>query len=131
MLRVVDPRSSLIVFACVDRITSRRFIWESIVNRQALLIDARMTGEVVRVLTAELPDDNHYQSTLFGPEAAYVGACTARSTFYAATIAAGLTICQFVKSLRRLPLDLDLVLNLLSSELTVSTPASPHSESVR
>jgi molybdopterin-synthase adenylyltransferase len=120
MARADEPRPSLGVFACVDRISTRRFIWQSVASRQALLIDGRMSGEVVRVLTTELPDDHHYQASLFGQDEAYTGACTARSTVYSATIAAGLMVCQFTKWLRRLPLETDLMLNLLSAELTVS-----------
>ena len=45
-------------------------------------------------------------------------ACTARSTIFTASIAAGLMVAQMTKWLRRLPVDPDLTLNLLSAELT-------------
>ena len=79
----------------------------------------RMSAEVIRVLAAELPwDDRFYPTTLFAAEEAYAGACTARSTIYTASIAAGLMVSQMTKWLRRLPTDPDLTLNLLAAELT-------------
>ena len=41
----------------------------------------------------------------------------ARSTIYAASIAAGLMVHQFTRWLRRMPVDRDTVLNLLAGEL--------------
>jgi molybdopterin-synthase adenylyltransferase len=64
--------------------------------------------------------DQYYPSTLFDESRAYAGSCTAKSTVYAASIAAGLMLGQFTKWLRGLPLERDLLLNLLSAELTVS-----------
>ena len=52
---------------------------------------------------------------------AHVGPCTARSTIYTASIAAGLMVHQFAKWLRGLPVDPDLSLNLLAAELTVNS----------
>jgi sulfur carrier protein ThiS adenylyltransferase len=47
-------------------------------------------------------------------------ACTARSTIYTASIAAGLMVSQFTRWLRGLPVERDLLLNLLAAELTVT-----------
>jgi len=66
------------------------------------------------------PADDHYDSTLFGTEQAYVGSCTAKSTLYTASIAAGLMVGQFARWLRDLPTDRDLTLNLLSAELVAA-----------
>ncbi len=60
----------------------------------------------------------HYASTLFNQGQAYAGSCTAKSTVYTASIAAGQMLAQFTKCLRGLPLDRDLTLNLLSAELS-------------
>ena len=80
-----------------------------------------MSAEVIRVLAvADPPVDGYYESTLFGEDQAYAGSCTARSTIYTASIAAGLMLGQFTRWLRRLPLDPDLTLNLLAAELTVA-----------
>ena len=45
------------------------------------------------------------------------GRCTARSTIYAASIAAGLMLHQFTRWLRHIATDADTTLNLLSGEL--------------
>lgn len=48
------------------------------------------------------------------------GSCTAKTTIYCANIAAGLMVAQFTKYLRQMPIDYDIQLNLLASELSVS-----------
>ena len=60
----------------------------------------------------------HYASTLFQQHEAQAGSCTSKSTIYTASIAAGLMVCQVMRWLRRLPLDKDLSLNLLATELS-------------
>jgi sulfur carrier protein ThiS adenylyltransferase len=47
------------------------------------------------------------------------GRCTARSTIYSASIAAGLMTHQFTRWLRGIPVDCDVSLNLLAGELAV------------
>jgi hypothetical protein len=112
-------QSELVVFACVDSIGTRRLLWESVRSHAALYIDGRMSAEVLRVLAVDSPrGDSYYQTTLFAAEEAYTGSCTARSTIYTASIAAGLMLSQFTKWLRRLPVDHDVTLNLLAAELT-------------
>jgi hypothetical protein len=118
--RTLAGSQRLVVFACVDEISTRRLIWESIRHRANLFLDGRMSAEVVRVLAVDAPlTDDYYASTLFDAEHAYAGACTAKSTIYSASIAAGLMVGQFTKWLRQIPVDPDLTLNLLASELTV------------
>jgi len=116
-----DRQHKLAVFCCVDSITTRRLVWETVRERAGVFLDGRMSAEVIRVLAVGEPAyDVHYDSTLFEQGRAYVGACTARSTIYAASIAAGLMVGQFTKWLRGLPLERDLTLNLLSAELSVT-----------
>ncbi len=110
-----------IVFCCVDKISARAAIWRVVQNRCVFWSDARMLGEVIRVLaTDEPPSDRYYARTLFPQADAQTGSCTSRSTFYAASIAASLMLHQFTRSLRGLPVDVDLTVNLLASEMTVS-----------
>lgn len=116
------PRQSHahIVYCCVDSISARTAIWNHLQRRSAFWVDGRMLGETIRVLTAA--DDSSrtaYRNSLFAPTEAQTGSCTARSTIYAANIAAALMVHQFTRWVRRLPLDDDLSLNLLSSELSV------------
>jgi sulfur carrier protein ThiS adenylyltransferase len=109
------------VFCCVDSIDSRAAIWRSAQRRCHFWCDGRMLGEVIRVLAAA--DDQareHYPTTLFAQTEAQPGRCTARSTIYGATIAAGLMVHQFTRWLRAIPVDRDMSLNLLAGELVAS-----------
>ena len=108
------------VFDCVDTIDVRRLIWEAVKNTASFYVDGRMSAEVLRVLTAcDLASRQHYPTTLFRTEEAFVGPCTAKTTIYCANIAAGLMVAQFTKYLRQLPVEADMQLNLLASELSV------------
>ena len=110
-----------VVFCCVDSIQTRQLIWAAVGDAVLFYCDGRMSAEVLRILTA--CDSNsryHYPKTLFAAEQAYAGSCTAKTTIYCANIAAGLMVSQFTRFLRHLPVDPDLQLNLLTSELTVA-----------
>lgn len=110
-----------IVFCCVDKIQARTAIWRSLAERCQFWADARMLGEVLRVLTAHDGDSHrHYATTLFPSRDAQTGRCTARSTIYTASLCAALLVHQFTRWLRDLPPDRDLSLNLLASELCVN-----------
>ena len=109
-----------VVFACVDSIEVRKLIWESLREQISFWADGRMNAEVIRVLASDQPAaDVHYGTTLFPKSQAYAGSCTARSTVYAASVAAGLMLSQFTRWLRGLLVDPDVMLNLLSMEMTV------------
>ncbi len=72
--------------------------------------DARMLGEVIRILVAaDEPSRSHYPTTLFEVSQAQQGSCTARSTIYSASIAAGLLAHQFARWLRGDSITPDLV----------------------
>ena len=110
------------IFCCVDKIGIRHIIWESAQNSAGFFADGRMSAEVLRVLVAcDAASREHYPSTLFATEEAYVGSCTAKTTIYCANIAAGLMIAQFTKWLRNLPVEADIQFNLLTAELTVAS----------
>ena len=114
------PRSD-VVFCCVDSINTRKLIYEQVRQSAQLFVDARMSAEVVRALATDSEAaGNRYPQTCFGREQAYAGSCTAKSTIYTANIAAGLVVTQFTRWLRRLPIDNDVQLNLLTMELDVS-----------
>jgi sulfur carrier protein ThiS adenylyltransferase len=109
------------VFCCVDSISAREAIWRSVGGHSSFWADGRMLGEVIRVLAASSTRGRaHYPTTLFAQSDAEPGRCTARSTIYAASIAAGLMIHQFTRWLRGLPIDADTTLNLLSGEWSVA-----------
>ena len=118
--REVPWDGNTVVFCCVDSIRTRRMIWDAIKPCARFFVDGRMSAEVIRVVSSAHPAiDSSYPSTLFAAEEAFAGACTARSTIYTASIAAGLMLHQFCRWLRGLPVERDLLLNLLASELTV------------
>jgi sulfur carrier protein ThiS adenylyltransferase len=108
------------VFCCVDSISARAAIWRSAGDRCAFWADGRMLGEVIRILVvANGQGYHHYPETLFSQDDAQRGSCTARSTIYAASIAAGLMVHQFIRWLRGMSIDPDVSLNLLAGELSV------------
>lgn len=109
------------VFCCVDSISARQAIWRSVGPSCRFWTDGRMLGETIRILTvADDQGREHYPTTLFTQSEAQAGSCTARSTIYTANIAAGLMLHQFVRWLRREPIDAELSLNLLASELVLT-----------
>jgi sulfur carrier protein ThiS adenylyltransferase len=117
--RLGQTGKELAVFCCVDSIAARGLIWESVKERAGFFADGRMSAEIIRVLAVNHPAiDGYYTTTLFAPDQAHAGSCTARSTVYTASIAAGLMLSQFTRWLRGLPVERDVLLNLLSMELT-------------
>jgi sulfur carrier protein ThiS adenylyltransferase len=79
-----------------------------------------MLAETIRILVATVDvGREQYPTTLFSASEAQPGRCTARSTVYTANIAAGLMVHQFARWLRGQPIDTDLSLNLLASELVI------------
>ena len=109
-----------VVFCAVDQIETRRLIWDAVKDKVNFFCDGRMSAEVLRILAAcDSTSRKHYPNTLFGSGEAFVGPCTAKTTIYCANIAAGLMLAQFTRCLRQLPIDCDIQLNLLASELNV------------
>jgi len=110
------------VFCCVDKIDIRRLVWQAVQHRVDFFVDGRVSAEILRVLVAcDAASCTYYSTTLFTPEEAYEGTCTAKTTIYCANIAAGLMVSQFAKYLRHLVIDPDIQINLLSCELTVTS----------
>jgi sulfur carrier protein ThiS adenylyltransferase len=128
--RTLPRDHKLIVFCCVDSIQTRRLIWETIHHRAEFFVDGRMSAEVLRVLASATPAlDRYYGTTLFSEAEAFVGSCTSKSTIYTASIAAGLMVGQWTRWLRGFPVDNDLTLNLLASELTFASPTAVRGQS--
>ena len=108
------------VFCCVDSITARAAIWRSVSECCRFWTDGRMLGEIMRVLVVTTESGGqHYAASLFAASQAQRGQCTSQSTIYTASIAAGLMIHQFTRWLRGMPVDADVSLNLLASELSM------------
>lgn len=109
---------SPIVFSCVDSITSRKGLWRIAKAKADLFVDARMLGELMRVITVSDDESKeHYPSTLFEEAEAEPGRCTARSTIYTASVAAGLMVSQLTKFLREERIMPDFMFDLRSMDL--------------
>ena len=109
-----------VLFVCVDKIDTRRLIWEAVKDRISFMADGRMSAEVVRVLAVcDAAGRKHYPTTLFAAGEAHAGACTSKSTIFTSNVAAGLMLEQFTRWLRGLPVDVDTCLNLLAGEMQV------------
>jgi sulfur carrier protein ThiS adenylyltransferase len=118
------PKSAVgtAVFCCVDSIEARGVIWRAAGRRAKFWCDGRMLAETIRILAAtSAVGCDHYPTTLFSASEAQAGRCTARSTLHTANIAAGFMVHQFTRWLRDQPIDIDLSLNLLASELIVGS----------
>ena len=108
------------VFCCVDSITTRKHIWGILEDTVNFYCDGRMSAEVLRVICAcDEKSREYYPQTLFSAAEAHAGPCTAKTTIYCANIAAGFMLAQFTKYLRLLPVDSDIQVNLLASEMNV------------
>lgn len=121
-----STKTGNILFCCVDSIDTRKLIWQAVKGTLDLFVDARMSAEVIRVLAVDNADSTikHYPTTLFAATEAFQGACTAKTTIFTANIAAGLMMSQYSKWARRMPVDADVTLNLLSTELAVGAEVS-------
>lgn len=115
------------IFCCIDTISDRADIWREGGNRAAVWIDGRTGGEAIRVYAAsDQPDTReHYAGSLFPQAEQYAGTCGQDSTGYAALVAAGMMLTQFVRWLRRQDHEAEISLSLLASELHVIDAQTP------
>jgi sulfur carrier protein ThiS adenylyltransferase len=100
MLKNIKPD---VVFACVDSMSTRKFIWECCLDQGVgMFVDGRMAAEALRVISVTFDNLASYEDTLFADTEAYSGPCTAKSTIYCANIAAGFMVASFTKYLRNI-----------------------------
>lgn len=105
------------IFCCVDNMESRKFI-RKIIPDNALFIDGRMGAETFRLLCCtDYKSSIAYRKTLFRDEEALNEPCTGRTTIYCANIAAGMMVSAYTKKLRDIPVDRDVLVNLLTNEV--------------
>jgi len=108
------------LFCCVDSISTREKIYNQTKDRFDIMIDGRMSAEFMRILCIFNDESKkYYESQLFPQSEAYVGSCTAKTTFYCANILAGIKVAQFAKWLRMCPLEKEVNFNLLTNEFFV------------
>ncbi len=129
---VTDQQHRGIVISAVDMMSAREAIWRGGVRLRAgvqLYIDARMGGEVGRVLTV-VPTNpmaiDRYEATLFGDEAGMDDPCTAQSTIYSTFMVAALVANQVKRFVRSEPFAEDQIVDLATLTLMADIPsASP------
>lgn len=121
--RVIERRFEGVVISAVDTMAARRSIWERSIRYRAsvaLYLDARMGGEVGRVLTV-LPVDPRsvarYETTLYADDEASIEPCTARATIYATFGIASLVVNQVKRHARGEPLLTDQLIDFSTSTL--------------
>lgn len=109
-----------VVFSCVDSMAARKMIWQTVSKKVRLWADARMSTEIIRIITATDPQSHQaYEETLFTDEEAYEGSCTAKSTIFCSNVAAGMLVEQLSKYLRGMTLDNDFILNMLGNDIEI------------
>lgn len=106
------------LFCCVDDMDIRQLafarFWHSLRSSACLFIDGRMLGEVMRVLTVkDTSSAEHYEKQLFDNDQAHPGRCSTKSTIYCSNVAAGLMVGQYAKWLRGVPVEEDVMFNLI------------------
>ena len=108
-----------IALVCVDSIRDRKFIHGLLEeSKMTFLIDARMAAEALRVISVPRGSE-YYATTLFEPSEAFRGSCTAKSTVYCASIAAGIMLSQCRKIVCGFDPTLDLEYNLFAEDFTL------------
>lgn len=115
------------VFVCVDTITVRKQIFESLAGSKHTIIDGRMSAETCRILTARLDNEKElalYEKSIFKQEEAYPARCTSKATIYCANIAAGLMASQFSHLVRGQDYDPDFTFSIFTKEILHEQPES-------
>ena len=117
--RPKHPRHE-VIFCCVDSITDRKAIARTCHKKEtSLFVDARMTSETFQVFTVYDHENGWgaYDDTCFPQEEAYEGSCTAKSTIYCASIAAGMMVAQFTQWLRGMEPAFKVECSILAGEM--------------
>jgi len=118
-----DDDLRLVYFICVDSIQVRKQIWKAYEvalakHERSLYVDGRMAAEAANILTVCHKDGvDYYPKTLFSNGDALEQSCTAKTTIYCASLAAGMMVGQFTKWLRGMCTDRDVLYNILACEL--------------
>ena len=113
-------RESRAVFCCVDNMDTRKLIFDSFCNvgytkPNRLFIEARMAGEIMRVLSVHDDDSAERWVNAWYPQAEVQSdRCTTQSTIYTSAMAAGLMAHNYATWLRKLPIETDIGLDLIN-----------------
>lgn len=122
----LHPGGADVVFPTVDKISTRSFIFDKVMNNTRLFCDGRMSAETMRILTYAYPyHPEGYPTTLFKDSETQGDECTARATIYTACIAAGIMLQQVNMWLRRSIWWPDILMNLQSMDVVLKSHPSP------
>lgn len=129
------------IFSAVDRMEVRSLLYECwTTSSSPLYVDGRMNAMTCRSIMARKSDREtirYYRRTLFEARDGIVAPCTAKATFFNASIAAGLMVGMFVNSkfLKMAYVEKDVLFNIPAFMLSVDVdnemgndPQIPHQE---
>jgi molybdopterin/thiamine biosynthesis adenylyltransferase len=120
---VTKQRLEGVVVSAVDNMATRSEIWRNCIRYRAavpLYLDARMGGQVCRLLTVRPadPDDVRlYESTLYTDEAALEDPCTAQAIIYTVFGVAGLVANQIRRQAESEPIEPDVLFDFATLSL--------------
>jgi molybdopterin/thiamine biosynthesis adenylyltransferase len=127
---VTDQPQRGIVISAVDSMAARNDVWHSTIRYRApvaLYIDARMGGEVGRVLTVTPTNPleiERYEQTLFTDEDGVEDPCTAQATIYSTFSVAALVANQIKRHVRAEPASSDLIVDMATATLIAADDTS-------
>lgn len=110
-----------VLFLCPDDMITRKEISlrkTKIAMPTKFLIDTRMGAWACRII-ADFPPFKRWKPTLFADSAAFSGACTLQSTYFAASVCGGLAIaalCTMAGAVK--PDSMDAIVNLLDCDIS-------------
>lgn len=84
-----------LVISAVDTMSARRMIFDAVLdqpNAVKMIIDPRMSAEFYQQYTVDMNNSAWYEKVLFADSEAVPTPCTAKSTIYTATLAAGMVV---------------------------------------
>jgi molybdopterin/thiamine biosynthesis adenylyltransferase len=116
------------VIAAVDSMAARQRIWRGSVRYRGtipLYVDARMGGQVCRVLTVRPADPDQvrrYEATLYSDEAAVEDPCTAQAIVYTTFGVAALVANQVKRHAQDEPIEPDLLFDFATLTLITGVP---------
>lgn len=120
---VAGQRLEGVVISAVDSMAARAAIWQHAVRFRGtvpLYIDARMGGQVGRLLSVRPSDPDHvrfYETTLYADEAALEDPCTAQAIIYTVLGLAALVANQVKRYARGEPIEPDILVDFATLSL--------------
>ena len=118
--RPVKGQNYEAAFFCVDNLSMRGKLFDWFSKSAEFIADARVGGEMIRLLSAN--DDAsrlHYPTTIGNDADAYGDGCHIPMVKHSANIAASMLVQQYIAHLKGMQIYQDRMLSLMVSEFTV------------